>query len=326
MAYPLENKLVVGISGRALFDLREEHEIFRTGGLEAYKKLQREREKITLKPGTGLPLAQGLLSINAKLQERAVEVVVISQNDGDSALRVMNSIKAHSLDITRGSFCGGRNAGEYFRAYQCKLFLTAEEDDVCKVIANGGAAALVFPPPEGVEHDYNEVRIAFDADAVLFSNEADLIYKEKGITAYYENETENASVPLQPGPFKPFLQAVSEIQSRFKPEECPLRTAVVTARNAPAHERAILTLREWKIAVNEMHFLGGIDKTGVLQVFKPQIFFDDARENVSSCATKLPAAQVLYGSPAPKKPAAAASVALATAKVGDSTSQDRTTA
>jgi len=306
MPYPLENKLVVGISGRALFDLSEEHEVFKKEGLGSYKKLQRERENDPLNPGTGFPLVRGLLGINKKLGEAAVEVVVISQNDGDSGLRIMNSIKKHDLDISRGSFCGGRNADKYFRAYQCKLFLTAEEGDVCSVIGNGGAAALVFPPPQGVEHDHDEVRIAFDADAVIFSNEADLIYKEKGLNEYYKSESENAKIPLQPGPFKPFLQAISEIQSRFKPEDCPLRTAVVTARNAPAHERAIRTLRDWKIATNEMHFLGGIDKTGVLQVFNPHIFFDDARENISSCAMKLPAAQVVYEPSAPKKPATTA--------------------
>jgi 5'-nucleotidase len=306
MAYALEDKLVVGISGRALFDLSEEHEVFVTGGLDAYKKLQRERENQILSPGTGFPLVQGLLSINSKLCDRVLEVVVISQNDGDSGLRIMNSIRGHNLDISRGSFCGGRNADKYFQAYKCKLFLTAEESDVCSVIANGGAAALVFPPPEGAPHDQEEVRIAFDADAVIFSNEADLVYQEKGIAEYHRSETEKARVPLQPGPFKPFLQAIATIQSRFKRENCPIRTAVVTARNAPAHERAIRTLRDWKIVVDEMHFLGGIEKTGVLQVFNPHIFLDDQQENVSSCSKKLPAAQVKYGPSAPKKPAATA--------------------
>src|SRR5271155_598025 len=249
MPYPLEGKLVVGISGRALFDLTEEHEVFLSGGLDAYKSFQRERENQVLKPGTGFPLVQGLLLINEKLGERAVEVVVISQNDGDSGLRIMNSIKEHKLDITRGSFCGGRNADKYFLAYQCKLFLSAEEKDVCNVIGNGGAAALVFPPPEGALSDSDEVRIAFDADAVIFSNEADIVYQEKGIAEYHKSEAEKAHVPLQPGPFKPFLQAVATIQSRFNRENCPIRTAVVTARNAPAHERAIRTLREWKIVV-----------------------------------------------------------------------------
>jgi 5'-nucleotidase len=232
--------------------------------------------------------------------------VVISQNDGDSGLRIMNSIREHNLDISRGSFCGGRNADKYFQAYQCKLFLTAEEKDVCSVIANGGAAAPVFPPPEGVQNVQEEVRIAFDADAVIFSNEADLVYQEKGITEYHKSEAEKAKVPLQPGPFKPFLQAVAAIQSRFSREKCPIRTAVVTARNAPAHERAIRTLREWKIVVDEMHFLGGIEKTGVLQVFNPHIFLDDQQENVSSCSKKLPAAQVKYGPVVPKKPAVGA--------------------
>jgi 5'-nucleotidase len=279
--------------------------------LEAYRQLQRDRENLKLAPGTGFPLVQGLLSINSKLKEPAVEVVVISHNNGDSGLRIWNSIGAYGLDISRGSFCGGRNADKYFEAYGCRLFLTAQESDVQKVIANGGAAALVFPPPQGFLHDRDEVRIAFDADAVIFSDEADRINAEKGLAEFQRNEKDNARVPLNPGPFKPFLQALAAIQSRFTPENCPLRTAVVTARSAPAHERAIRTLRGWNISVDEMHFLGGVEKTGVLQAFNPHIFFDDQHANVSSCCKKLPAAQVMYGDP-PKKPSASATASAVT--------------
>ena len=260
LAYQLQDKLVVGISGRALFDLDEEHEVFVKQGLEAYKKFQRERENVPLKPGTGFPLVQGLLSINRKLEQRAVELVVISRNDGDSGLRLMNSIADHGLDISRASFCGGRNADKYFEAYECKLFLSAEEGDVRKILTSGGAAALVFPPPNGFESDPTEVRIAFDADAVIFSDEAERVYQEKGLAEFHKSEAEHARVPLQPGPFKPFLQTVAAIQSRFKPTESPIRTAVVTARNAPAHERAIRTLREWGIAVAKCIFLGALKK------------------------------------------------------------------
>jgi 5'-nucleotidase len=303
VGYLLGDKLVVGISGRALFDLSEEHDVYTKQGLEAYRKLQKERGNLPLKPGTGFPLVQGLLSINAKLEHRAIEVVVISRNDGDSGLRLMNSIAEYGLDITRASFCGGRDAAKYFEAYECKLFLSAEAGDVGNVLANGGAAALVFPLPAGFEYDPGEVRIAFDADAVIFSDEAERIYQEKGMAEFMKSETDNARVPLQPGPFKPFLQSLANIQSRFKPEECPIRTALVTARNAPAHERAIRTLQGWRIVVNEMHFLGGIEKTGVLQVFKPNIFFDDQQSHVISCSKKLPAAQVCYGDQPMKKPA-----------------------
>ncbi|HVM93502.1 MAG TPA: 5'-nucleotidase [Terriglobales bacterium] len=309
MAYLLDNKLVVAISTRALFDLAEEHQAFLEGGLDSYKKLQREKENVVLKPGTGFPLVQGLLAINNKLKDPAVEVVVISRNDGDSGLRIWNSIAAYGLNISRASFCGGRNADRYFDAYQCKLFLTAEPADVCSVIANGGAAALVFPPPSGFLHDRNEVRIAFDADAVIFSDEAEQIFKEKGLAEFQRNERDNARVPLSPGPFKPFLQAVASIQSQFKTGDCPLRTALVTARNAPAHERAIRTLRDWNITVDEMHFLGGIDKSGVLQIFNPHIFFDDQQSNLSACSKKLPSAQVMYGLPE-KKPVASVPIAL----------------
>jgi 5'-nucleotidase len=304
MGYPIENMLVVGISGRALFDLSHEHAIFENEGLQAYKKVQREREDTPLSPGTAFHVAQGLLSINKKLATRAVEVVVISRNDGDSGLRIMNSIKAHNLDITRASFCGGRNAHQYFAAYQCKLFLSADEDDVRSVIASRGAAALMLPPPLGGQYESNEVRIAFDGDAVIFSDEAERVYQEKGLLPFHNTEAAKATIPLQPGPFKAFLQSLASIQAQFPADKSPIRTAVVTARNAPAHERAIRTLREWGITVDEMHFLGGIDKSGVLQVFHPHIFFDDQQSHVESCAAKMPAGQVLYGIASRRKPPA----------------------
>jgi 5'-nucleotidase len=308
MAYPLKDKLVVAISSRALFNLDEEHKVFTSEGLAAYKQFQREREDSPLDPGTGFHLVKGLLAINQKLEQRAVEVVVVSRNDGDAGLRVWNSIKKHNLDISRASFCGGRNPDKYFNAYNCKLFLSAEEEDVRKVIQNAGAAALVFPPPNVFEDDNIEVRIAFDADAVIFSDEAERVFQEKGLPLYHESETEKARIPLQPGPFKPFLQAIAAIQSKFDPSDSPIRTAVVTARNAPAHERAIRTLREWDISVDEMHFLGGIDKAGVLGVFNPHIFFDDQQSHIESCGTKVPAAQVPYGVASTKKPAASVSL------------------
>jgi 5'-nucleotidase len=301
MPYSLDGKLVVGISGRALFDLNEEHGVYEQQGLEAYKKFQREREQIPLKPGTGFPLVQALLAINKKLGEPVVEVIVISRNDGDSGLRIMNSIADHGLDITRASFCGGRKVHEYSNAYQCKLFLSAEDQDVCNVIAEGGAAGLVYQPPSGYQHDTNEVRIAFDGDAVIFSDEAERIYQEKGPEEFFDNETGKARIPLQPGPFKPFLQSLAALQAQFKQGDSPIRTAVVTARNAPAHERAILTLRDWGITVDEMHFLGGIEKTAVLQVFKPHIFFDDQPTHVFAASKDLPSAQVRYGVVGAKK-------------------------
>lgn len=301
MPYSLNDKLVVGISGRALFDLTDEHAVYEQHGLEAYRRLQRLREQVPLKPGTGFPLVQALLAINKKLGRPAVEVIVISRNDGDSGLRIMNSIANHKLDITRASFCGGRNVDEYSNAYQCKLFLSAEHQDVHNVIVKGGAAGLVFQPPHGYQHDSNEVRIAFDGDAVIFSDEAERIYQEKGPEEFIDNETEKARTPLQPGPFKPFLDSLVWLQAQFVQGHSPIRIAVVTARSAPAHERAILTLRQWGITVNEMHFLGGIEKTPVLQVFKPHIFFDDQLTHIQAASKNLPSARVPYGPSGTKK-------------------------
>jgi len=302
MPYSLEDKLVVGISGRALFDLAEEHDVYTREGIISYRRLQRERENSPLKPGTGFPLAKALLSINSKTPKNpAVEIVVISRNDGNSGLRIMNSIAHHGLGISRASFCGGATIHEYSKAYNCKLFLSAEEEDVRNVIENGGAAGLVYPPPDGYADDARQVRIAFDADAVIFSDEAEKVYQERGMDEFRESETSKAQTPLKPGPFKPFLESLAAIQARYTEGPPPIRTAVVTSRDAPAHKRAILTLREWGIAVDEMHFLGGIEKTSVLRVFKPHIFFDDQPSHVLAASKQLPSAQVPYGVVGAKK-------------------------
>ena len=292
MAYPLEDKLVVGISSRALFDLDDAHHLFAEQGLDAYREYQAKNEDVPLKPGTGFPLVKALLGINDLLKERAVEVIIISRNDGDSGLRIWNSIQSVGLDISRGSFAGGTDAHRYLEAYCCKLFLSADEDDVRNVIKSGCAAGLVFQPADKFEPRQGELRIAFDADAVIFGPSSERVYQEQGLTVYMKHETELANTPLEAGPFKPFLQLIATIQSRFGEKDCPIRTAVVTARNAPAHKRAIQTLREWKIRVNEMHFLGGVAKAGILRAFRPHIFFDDQKTNLEPSASEIPSAQV----------------------------------
>ena len=192
-----------------------------------------QRENVPLDPGTGFPLAKALLLINSRTPTNpAVEIVVISRNNGDSGLRIMNSIAHHGLGITRASFCGGASIHEYSKASNCKLFLSAEEEDVRNVIENGGAAGLVYPPPEGYLDDARQV-IAFDADAVIFSDEAERIYQEMGMDEFRQSETSKAQTPLAPGPFKPLLESLAAIQTRFTEGAPPVRTAVVTSRDAP---------------------------------------------------------------------------------------------
>lgn len=251
----------------------------------------REHEDVPLKPGTGFPLIKALLAINDCLTEKAVEVVIVSHNNVDSGLRIMKSARAAGLDITRGSFVGGEHAYEYLDDWSCKLFLSANRANVQQVLGRGRAAALVFDAPDKFVPVENQVRIAFDGDAVVFDAAAAEIYERDGLPKFLSHEAEFADVPLGPGPLAGFLKAVAAIQGKFSGEKrlCPIHTAVVTARNAPADERAIKTLRAWNVRVDEIHFLGGVSKAGILRRFRPHIYFDDQRDQLS---TDVPCAEV----------------------------------
>lgn len=292
MPYTLDDKLVVAISSRALFDLTEANEVFEREGLEAYRTYQLDHENEPLKPGTGYPLVRALLAINERAKERLVEVVLISKNDADSGLRIFNSIEAVGLDITRAAFTDGRDAYRYLKPFCCDLFLSADQADVTAALRARFPAALAYPAPELLDEDINEVRIAFDGDAVLFSPDSELVYQNGGLDAFQEHERALEDTPLDPGPFKGFLEALSRIQQHFAEEDSPIRTALVTARNAPAHKRPIKTLREWGVRTDESFFLGGVEKAGILEVFKPHIFFDDQAAHCDPAATRTPAALV----------------------------------
>lgn len=291
MPYCLDDKLVIAISSRALFDLEKEHLLFVSQGEDAYVTYMREHEEVPLKPGTGFPLVKSLLAINERLTERVVEVVIVSHNNVDSGLRIMKSARAAGLDITRGSFVGGEHAYEYLDAWRCGLFLSANRGNVQAVLKRGRAAALVFDAPDQFVPVENQVRIAFDGDAVIFDPAAAEIYERDGLPKFLRQEAELANVPLGPGPLASFLRAVAAIQGRFPGAKntCPIHTAVVTSRNAPADERAIKTLRAWNVRVDEIHFLGGVSKTDILKAFRPHIYFDDQRDQLS---TDVPCAEV----------------------------------
>ncbi|QDU64137.1 5'-nucleotidase [Planctomycetes bacterium Pan216] len=301
MPYELDNKLVVAISSRALFDLDQSHQIYEQEGLEAYRAHQAEHEDEALLAGTGYPLAKGLLALNKAGKGEMVEVVLISRNDADTGLRVMNSVEHRDLPIERAVFTGGRAPFEYLRPFSCDLFLSANEDDVRQALKSGFAAGLVYQPPVPNENDGEEVRIAFDGDAVLFSPEAEQIYQREGLTAFHQREKDSAEIPLEPGPFKPFLEKLHAIQRNFSERECPIRTALVTARSAPAHKRAIKTLRAWNVRLDECFFLGGVRKKGILEVFKPHIFFDDQSLHCDPVAVRLPTARVPSDEQEPKR-------------------------
>lgn len=300
MAYDLEHKLVVGISSRALFDLEEENRIFETEGLDAYIKYQREHENDLLKPGTAFPLIKALHQLNAD-GKALTEIIIMSKNSTDTSLRMFHSIKHYGLDISRAALVGGASISPYLGAFKTDLFLSANETDVQEAINSNIAAGMICSHSKlsiNPDEDIPQIRIAFDGDAVIFSDESEQIYQQYGLDAFAKHEEENAKKPLPEGPFAKLLKTISMIQREYSREESPIRTALVTARNAPAHERVIRTLRAWDVRIDEAFFLGGIQKSEVLKAFGAHIFFDDQSVHTEPASQVVPAARVPYKSAA----------------------------
>lgn len=295
MTNPVENKLIIAISSRALFNLDEGHEIYINQGLSAYTQYQLEKEDEILLPGSAFPLVKKLLAIkDLETQQALVEVILLSRNDANTGLRILNSIKHYKLNLTRAAFCNGESPYAYVSPFQAQLFLSANPEDVRQTLAAGFAAATIL-----TDHSYSEkntqVRIAFDGDAVIFSDDSEKIYQQQGIQAFTENEKSNAKTPLPGGPFKGFLQALHTIQRKFPANDCPIRTALVTARAAPAHERVIHTLRAWKVRIDQALFLGGLPKGKFLNAFEADLFFDDQKLHCQSAAEHVNTGHVPYG-------------------------------
>ncbi len=298
MAFELDKRLVIGVSSRALFDLTKENEIFEKEGVNAYCEYQRDHEDDILKPGPGFALVKALLNINKMPgQEGRVEVIIMSRNSPDTSLRVFNTIKEYGLDISRAVLASGASLAPYLTAFKTDLFLSAYEDDVQGAIDSGIAAGIICS--DGI-HTYDcegtisQIRIAFDGDAVLFSDESEKIYQAEGLEAFAENEKKNANNPLPAGPFAKFLKTISDLQKEFSTDQVPIRTALVTARNAPAHERVIRTLRAWGVRIDEAFFLGGIQKKDILKAFGAHIFFDDQALHTGPASEVVPSARVPY--------------------------------
>lgn len=269
------NKLIIAISSRALFNLDESHDVYTTQGLAAYSQYQIDHESEVLQPGDGFPLIENLLKINERFDgAQRVEIVLLSRNSADTGLRVFNSIEHYGLSITRAAFSGGSSPYRYITPFGCHLFLSMDAGDVRHALNHGVAAATLLPSRKEAKHS-DELRFAFDGDAVLFSDESEKIYKTQGLAAFTENERVEARTPLSGGPFKSFLSALQRLQADFSTEESPIRTALVTARSAPAHQRVILTLRAWNIRIDESLFLGGLPKGEFLRAYGADVFFDD---------------------------------------------------
>lgn len=295
MSKNLGNKLVIAISSRALFDLNDSNEVYERDGLEAYSRYQIEHENEILEPGDAFPLVQKLLKLNERLGEDRVEVILLSRNSADTGLRVFNSIEHYGLTITRAAFCSGQSPYRYVQAFGCHLFLSTNGEDVRNALDNGVAAATLIAAKNRSDHG-DQLRFAFDGDAVLFSDEAERIYKSEGLGAFASSEKAAARRPLRDGPFKAFLAALHGLQQEFPDEETsPIRTALVTARSAPAHERVIRTLRAWNIRIDESLFLGGLEKGPFLGAYGADVFFDDQRQHCDSASVHVATGHVPHG-------------------------------
>ena len=287
MAHSLKDKLVIGISSRSLFDLAEENKVYEKDGLEAYVEYQRNHESQPLQPGAAFGLVKNLLTINQLLGEEAVEVVIMSRNSAETSLRIWDAITAHKLAISRAAFAGGAPLADYLKPFSIDLFLSADKEDVQAAIQGKTAAARIETVHSSTQTSENDgtVRIAFDGDCVLFSDEAEQVYESGGLEEFKKEEQEKAHIPLEAGPFASFAKKLSKLQKKIRDlgiSPSPIRTAFVTARNAPAHERVLHTFQEWDLWLDESFFLGGLPKGPVLAAFGAQIFFDDQEIHLNS--------------------------------------------
>jgi 5'-nucleotidase len=286
--------LVIAISSRALFNLEDSHRVFEEEGFGAYQQYQISKEDQPLEQGDAFLLVQKLLGLNKLLDESPVQVILLSRNSADTGLRVFNSIQHYGLDISRAAFSGGESPYRYISAFNSHLFLSTDGADVRQALESGVAAATILPSEKSVTPN-EKLKIAFDGDAVLFSDDSEKIFKNKGLAAFTENEKQAANEPLSGGPFKPILAALQQIQMAFPPGESPLRTCLVTARAAPAHERVVRTLRAWNIRIDESLFLGGLDKGEFLRAFDADVFFDDQEGHCESARNHVATGHVPHG-------------------------------
>ena len=289
----LQKKLVIGISSRALFNLSDSHNVFEASGLDAYSRYQIDHEDDLLEPGEAFPIVQKLLKINDLLEEDGVEVILLSRNSADTGLRIFNSIRHYGLKITRAAFTGGESPYRYIAPFNCHLFLSTDASDVRAALEQGFAAATLMPSKQQ-QKGSETLKFAFDGDAVIFSDESEKIYKSQGLEAFTLNEVESAKLPMNGGPFKAFLAALHELQSQLG-GECPIRTALVTARSAPAHERVVRTLRTWNIRIDESLFLGGMAKGEFLKAYGADVFFDDQQQHCESARGHVATGHVPHG-------------------------------
>lgn len=304
MPYDLSNQLVIGIASSALFDLKESDSVFKKEGEEAYRRYQEEKIAEPLLPGVAFPFIKRLLSLNRLAEEDSapyVEVIVLSKNDPDTGLRVMRSIAHHDLPITRAVFMQGRSPHKFMPAFKMALFLSADQTDVRHAVELGQPAGQVLETSSSSD-DTDDLRIAFDFDGVLADDSSERVMKESGLDAFHDHEVAHVAEPLSTGLLRDLLAGINRIQRReeeLKRADPTYRirvhVALVTARNAPSHERAIKSLKEWGVTVNDAFFLGGIEKAAVLAILKPHLFFDDQSGHLTAASKVVPSVHVPFG-------------------------------
>ena len=303
MPYELSDKLVVGVASSALFDLAESDAYFRERGEAKYRAYQDERIDETLGPGVAFPFIQRLLNLNdLRPGDPLVEVIILSHNDPMTGLRVMRSVKTHGLPITRSVFTQGQSPYGYIEAFEMSLFLTANRADVDAAIKLGLPAGHVLLSTATYDDADPSLQVAFDFDGVLASDEAERMYREDGIEKYRDHEDAHSHIPLAPGLLQPLLADLNRIQSLEEERRATdstysprLRISLITARDAPSHERAVHSMREWGVNVNDAFFLGGIEKSKVLKVLRPHIFFDDQQQHLDTALDHIAGVHIPYG-------------------------------
>ena len=302
-----EKKVVIAISARALFDLEKENELFEREGMAAYYNYQIKNEKKLLNPGGAFPLVRAFLDFNneykKKHKEGVIEVVIVSKNSPEAAMRIFRSMDHYKLGVKRAAFLGGGSLTEYLGAFNTSLYLSKDPESVREALKNGFASASImgslthFTSDKQSKEQLKEVRIALDADSVVFSDESDKVYEQQGEGAFRAHEKKKASTSLPAGPFAKFVRALAEIKAIYPMEKCPIKLAIVTAREPQVSERVLRTLKDWNVSIDKAFFLGGASKAKVLDIFKPHIFFDDKRENLEESAIKNICGEVLSSQP-----------------------------